>query len=83
MDKEAAHIHSMYITIHTLYSNYSAIQRNIFESVLMRWINLSLLKQNDVSQKEKNKYHVLMHIYGIQKNGTNEPLGGEGMEMQI
>ena len=81
MDKEAAHIHSMYIIIHTLYSNYSAIQRNIFESVLMRWINLSLLKQNDVSQKEKNKYHVLMHIYGIYKDGTDEPIFRAAMEM--
>ena len=25
------------------------------------------------SQKEKNKYHILMNIYGIQKNGTDEP----------
>ena len=42
-----------------------AIKRNIFESVLMRWMNLELIIQSKVSQKEKDKYHILMHIYGI------------------
>ena len=44
---------------------YSAIKRNTLESVLMRWINLEAIIQNEVSQKEKNKYHILKHIYGI------------------
>ena len=44
---------------------YSAIKRNIFESVLMRWINLEPSIQSEVSQKEKDKYHILMDIYGI------------------
>ena len=44
---------------------YSAIKRNAFESVLMRWMNLEPIKQSEVSQKEKDKYHILMHIYGI------------------
>ena len=44
---------------------YSAIKRNAFESVLMRWMNLELIIQSEVSQKEKVKYHILMHIYGI------------------
>ena len=44
---------------------YSAIKRNTFESVLMRWINLESIIQSEVSQKEKDKYHILMHIYGI------------------
>ena len=44
-----------------------AIKRNAFESVLMRWMNLELIIQSEVSQKEKDKYHILMHIYGIQK----------------
>ena len=43
---------------------YSAIKRNTFESVLMRLINLELI-QSEVSQKEKDKYYILMHIYGI------------------
>ena len=44
---------------------YSAIKRNTFESVLIRWMNLEPIIQSEVSKKEKNKYHTLMHIYGI------------------
>ena len=44
---------------------YSAIERNTFESVLMNWINLELTIQNEISEKEKNKYHILMHIPGL------------------
>ena len=44
---------------------YSAIKRNAFESVPMKWINLEPIIQSDVSQKEKYKYHILTHIYGI------------------
>ena len=40
-------------------------KRNTFESVLMRWMNLKPIIQNIVSQKEKDKYHNLTHIYGI------------------
>ena len=42
-----------------------AIKRNAFESVLMRWISLEPIIQNEMSQKEKDKYHILTHIYGI------------------
>ena len=44
---------------------YSAIKRNAFESVLVRWMNLELIIQSEVSQKEKDKYCVLMHICRI------------------
>ena len=44
---------------------YSVIQWNEFESVLMRWLNLEHIIENEVSQKEKDKYHIQMHIYGI------------------
>ena len=44
---------------------YSAIKRNTFESVVMRWMNLESIIQSEVSQKEKDKYHILTHIYGI------------------
>ena len=47
---------------------YSAIKRNTFESVVVQ----SLFIQSEVSQKEKDKYCTLMHIYGIWKNGTEE-----------
>ena len=44
---------------------YSAIKRNALESVLMRWMNLEPVIQSVVSQKEKNKYCILTHVYGI------------------
>ena len=44
---------------------YSAINRNTCESVLMRWMNLESIIQSELSQKEKDKYHILTHIYGI------------------
>ena len=44
---------------------YSAIKRNAFESVIMRKMNLELIIQSEVSQKEKDKYHILTHIYRI------------------
>ena len=44
---------------------YSAIKKNTFESVLMRWMKLEPIIQSEVSQKEKHQYSVLTHIYGI------------------
>ena len=57
MDKEVWYIYTM--------EYYSAIKRNAFESVLMRWINLEPIIGSEVSQKEKDKYRILMHIRGI------------------
>ena len=42
---------------------YSGIEKNTFESVLMRWMKLELIIQSEVSQKEKHQYSILMHIY--------------------
>ena len=44
---------------------YSAIQWNAFESVLTRWMKLEPIIQSEESQKEKHKYCLLRHIYGI------------------
>ena len=44
---------------------YSAIDRNAFESVLMRWMNLEPIIQRRVSQKEKDTFYILTHMYGI------------------
>ena len=41
---------------------YSAIKRNTFESVLMRWVNLEPTIQSAASQKEKDKYCMLTHM---------------------
>ena len=56
MDKEAV--------VH-IFNGILAIKRNEFESVELRWMNLEPVKQNEVSQKEKNKYCILIHVYGI------------------
>ena len=53
------------VVVHTQMEYYLAIKRNAFESVLMRWMTLEPVLESEVSQKEKNKYHILMHIYGI------------------
>ena len=44
---------------------YSAIKKNAFESVLMRWMKLEPIIQSEVSQKDKDHYRILTHIYGI------------------
>ena len=44
---------------------YSAIKRNEIELFVVRWVDLECVIQSEVSQKEKNKYHMLTHIYGI------------------
>ena len=44
---------------------YSAIEKNAFESVLMRWMKLEPIIQSEVSQKGKYQYSILKHIYGI------------------
>ena len=57
MDKEVWYIYTI--------EYYSSIKRNAFESVLMRWMNLEPIIQNEVSQKQKDKYPILMPIYRI------------------
>ena len=44
---------------------YSAIKKNTFVSVQMRWMNLEPIIQSEVSQGGKNKYHTLLHRYEI------------------
>ena len=44
---------------------YSVIKRNTFNSLLIRWMNPDPIIQSEVSQKKRDKYHILMNIYGI------------------
>ena len=53
------------VDVGNLISGSSAIKRNTFESVPMRWTNPEPIIQSEVSQKEKDKYRILMYIYGI------------------
>ena len=57
MDKEVGYIYTM--------EHYSAIKRNAFESVLMRWMNIEPIILSEGSQKVKDKYHILTHLYRI------------------
>ena len=57
MDKKAV--------VHTHMEYYSAMKKDAFESVLMRWMKLEPIIQSEVSQKEKHQYSILAHIYGI------------------
>ena len=43
--------------IHTM-EYYSAIKKNTFESVLMKWMKLEPIIQSEVSQKEKHQYSI-------------------------
>ena len=59
---------------------YSAIKKNTFESVLMGWMNLEPIIQSEVSQKEKDKYRILTHIYRVYKNYSEEFIYRAAME---
>ena len=74
MDKEVVvHIHNGILL---------SYKKKCIETVLMRWMNLEPIIQSEVSQKEKDKYHILMHIYGILKNGSEEFIYRAAMEKQ-
>ena len=57
--------------IYTMEYN-SAIKRNEIESFVEMWMDLETVIQSEVSQKEKTKYRILMHICAIQKNGIDD-----------
>ena len=44
---------------------YSSIKRNRVETFLMRWMNVEPVVQSELNQRERDKYHILTHIYGI------------------
>ena len=54
---------------------YSAIKRNEIVLSVVRWIDVGSVIQSEVSQKEKNKYRMLTHIYGILKKMVLKNLG--------
>ena len=62
---------------------YSDIKKSVFESVLIRWMKLEPIIQSEVSQKEKHQYSILMHIYGIYKDGNDNPVCETAKETQM
>ena len=63
--------------------SHSAIKKNTFESVLMRWMKLEPIIQSEVRQKEKHQYSILMHIYGIKKDGNDNSIYETAKETQM
>ena len=59
------------------------LKKNVFESVLTRWMKLEPIIQSEVSQKEKHQYSILTHIYGIQKDGNDNPVCETAKETQM
>ena len=57
---------------------------NEIELFVVRWMDLESVTQSEVSQKEKNKSRMLIHIYGIykKKKGSEEPRGRTGIKTQ-
>ena len=53
---------------------YAAIKKNSLESILMRWMKLEPIIQSEVSQKDKDHYSILTHIYGIKKDVNDNPI---------
>ena len=62
---------------------YSSIKKNTFKSVLMRWMKLEPIMQTEVSQKDKDQYSILVHIYGILKDGNDNPICKTEKETQM
>ena len=49
----------------------------------MRWMKLKPIIQSEVTQKENNQYSMLMHTYGIQKDGNDDPICETEKETQM
>ena len=62
---------------------YSATKKNTFESVLMKWMKLEPIIQSEVSQKDKRQHSILTHIYGILKDGNENPVCKTAKETQM
>ena len=60
----------------------TAVKRNEIELFVVRWMDLESVIRSEVSQKEKNKYRMLMYMYGIYQSSTDEPSGRAGIKTQ-
>ena len=75
MDKEdVVHIYNGILLSH---------KRNEIGSFVEMWMDLETVIQSEVSQEEKNKYCILMHIHGTEKNGTDELVCRTEIEKQM
>ena len=66
-----------------IHNGILVIKKNTFESVLMRWMKLEPIIQSEVSQKDKDQYSILTHIYEILKDGNDNPISRTEKETQM
>ena len=52
-------------------------------AIVMRWMKLEPIIQSEVSQKEKHQCRILTHIYGIWKDGKEDPICKIAKETQM
>ena len=72
--EDVAHIYNGILLSH---------KKNEIELFVVRWMDLESVIQSDVSQKDKNKYCMLTHIYGIlKKKSSEEPRDRTGIKTQ-
>ena len=72
----------IHIRIHTM-EYYLTIKRNEIELFVVGWMDLASVIQSEISQKEKNEYHILSHIHTpLKKNGSEDPRGRTGIKLQ-
>ena len=73
-DEDVVHIYNGILLSHVKEWNWSFVEM---------WMDLEIVIQSEVSQKEKNKYRILTHVCGTQKNGTDEPVCRAEIETQM
>ena len=73
------------VGVHLMFEKYwPSPLLNAFEyQKIMRWMKLEPIIQSEVSQKEKHQYSILMRIYGIQKDGNDNPVCETEKETQM
>ena len=76
MDKEAV------VYIYTM-EYYSAIKKNEIMPFSATWMDLEIIILSEVSQKEKDKYHMISLICGISKNDTDELIYKTEIDLQM
>ena len=69
--------------VHTYNGILLSHKRNKTGSFVEMWMDLETVILSEVSQREKNKYRILMHICGMQKNGTDELVCKAEIETQM
>ena len=55
----------------------------MYHSFLMRWMKLEPIIQSELTQKDKEHYSILTHIYGIWKDGNDNPICKTEKETQM